>query len=173
MWNKICLDSESNMGICVVWLHIVVVPNKIKRASLLCALHIWYFHLLPLSFSLNEQSGGSFCLSEKSWWTINAMMLLFWLHWHWHYIEKKRVIPDTVIPNKRFLLLSVYYSVAKQDNRCVYTNIILVTHNINLLWSHKNHSAFVLCWKCALRFANSILGGLKYTNRSVQGNSRI
>ena len=78
--------------------------KQIKRASFLFVLHtlVWYIYLLPLSFSLNEQS-GSFCLSQKNWWTINTMMLLFWRS----HIEKKRVIPDTVIPNKRFLVASL------------------------------------------------------------------
>ena len=39
------------------------------------------------------------------------MLLLFWQS----HIEKKRVIPDTVIPNKRFLLASVNYGQTTQS----------------------------------------------------------
>ena len=115
----------------IKWLHIVVVANKLS-VLLFCALHIWCFYLAPLSFSLNKHFWVILFVTENIGGRLTEWCCCFGNC----YIEKKkRVIPDTVIPNKRFLLPPVYYNGETTQSLCLYRYVIVkVAHNITLCY---------------------------------------
>ena len=150
MWNKMCLNFRFRVKqwIFIKLLHIVVVANKLS-VLLFCASHIWCFYLAPLSFSLNKHFWVILFVTENIGGRLTEWCCCFGNC----YIEKKkRVIPATVIPNKRFLLPPVYYNGETTQSLCLYRYVIVkVAHNITLLLccAGKVDSALRTIWRMA------------------------
>ena len=97
------------------------------------------------------------------------MMLLFWRS----HIEKKGVIPDTVIPNKRFLLASLNCGQTAQSLGW-YLYYASDTQHCSAMITQKSFCSWVVQKMCIMlweKITNDILVVLNSTNRSVHGDT--